>query len=389
MRRALLLLSLLVLALPAPASARVPDPVRLQALIDELVAAGAPGAGLHVRDDVGDWTGAAGLSSLGSGRAMSRSSRFRAGAVTSSYVATVTLQLVEEGRLALADTVESRLPGALSYGGRVTVGQLLAHRSGVPDHLAVTPLDEYLTGGDGGLRVWSPAELVGLVSSRPVAFEPGSAWGYSSTNYVLLGLIVEKVTGRPLGAEVERRILRPLGLEDTVFVTDPDLTGSRARGYAAPRGADGAPTAGPLVEVSTFDPSIVWASGNIAGDVEDVADFYRYLFAGRFLPPALLTEMKRGEATGNAGTRYGLGLTVTDLPCGPAFGHEGSVFGYTTIVLASEDGSRQVALFVNVSPAVPAVVDAVRRVATTIYCETTAPAPEPPAPPRAAALAAG
>jgi D-alanyl-D-alanine carboxypeptidase len=369
-----------LLAAPATSSARVPDPVRLQALVDELVAAGAPGAVLHVRDADDDWSGASGLSDIATANVMGRRSRFRVGSLTKSYVATVALQLVEEDRLALTDTLERHLPGTLPYGSRVTVRHLLQHRSGVPDYLAVAPLGDYPTAGPGRLRVWTPAELVGLVAGRPAAFEPGTAWGYSNTNFVLLGLIIERVTRRALGAEIDRRFLRPLALDDTFFPMEPRLPTPRSRGYAPPLGPDGQPTAGPLVEVSSFDPSIVWGAANMIADVDDVGDFYGYLLDGRFLSEGLLTEMKQAQPTGVPGVRYGLGLMVSDLPCGPAFGHDGDVFGFSTVALGSEDATRQVVLFVNVSPAPRAVLEAARRVAATAYCATVPP-PEPPAPP--------
>ena len=254
--------------------------------------------------------------SLGSGfaavetqRPMSASRIYRVGAVTKSYVATTVFQLVEEERLALTDTVEQRLPGVLPYGSRVTVRQLLQHRSGVPDYLAVAPLGDYLTGGPGALRVWKPQDLVGLVSAQPPAFDPGSAWGYSNTNYVLLGLIVERVTRRSLAAEVDRRIMRPLALDDTTFlVGEEDPPNPRARGYAAPRGPDGQPTTGLPTVVPGFDPSIAWAAGNMTSDVEDVADFYAFLLGGRFLSDGLLTEMKAGVPTTVTGMLYGGGL---------------------------------------------------------------------------------
>ena len=354
-------------AQPAP-----PPPLdgpKLQALLDAVVAAGAPGAAMYVLENGDDLSLGSGFAAVETQRPMSASRIYRVGSVTKSYVATTVLQLVEEERLALTDTVEQRLPGVLPYGSRVTVRQLLQHRSGVPDYLAVAPLGDYLTGGPGALTVWRPQDLVGLVSAQPPAFDPGSAWGYSNTNYILLGLIVEQVTRRSLAAEVDRRIMRPLALDDTTFlVGEEDPPNPRARGYAAPRGPDGQPTPGLPTVVPGFDPSIVWAAGNMTSDVEDVADFYAFLLGGRFLSDGLLTEMKAGVPTTVTGMRYGGGLQIRELPCGTVYGHDGGIFGFANVAVSSEDGTHQVVLAINLFPATPAVAAAVDRAVVGAYC---------------------
>jgi D-alanyl-D-alanine carboxypeptidase len=356
-------------AQPAPVPAPVPDPVRLQALLDAVVAAGAPGAAMYVLQNGEDVALGSGFAAVETQRPMTASRRYRIGSVTKSYVATTVLQLVEEERLALTDTVEQRLPGVLPYGSRITVRQLLQHRSGVPDYFGATPLGDYLTGGPAAMRVWTPLDLVGLVAAQPPAFEPGSAWGYSNTNYVLLGLIVERVTRRSLAAELDRRLLRPLALDDTDFlVADEDVPNPRARGYAAALGPDGQPTAGLPTVVPGFHPSIAWAAGNMTSDVEDVADFYAFLLGGRFLSEGLLTEMKAGGPTTVPGLRYGGGLMVRELPCGTVYGHDGGIFGFANVALSSEDGTHQVVLEVSLFPATPAVAAAVDAAVVGAYC---------------------
>jgi D-alanyl-D-alanine carboxypeptidase len=123
------------------------------------------------------------------------------------------LQLVAEGRLSLADTVERWLPGILPYGNQVTIRQLLNHTSGIPDN-ALEPLVTLYTFPAGRSRAWTPRELVALIADRPPDFPPGTAWSYSNTGYVLAGMIVEAATSRTLGHELTRRILRPPGLRE-------------------------------------------------------------------------------------------------------------------------------------------------------------------------------
>jgi D-alanyl-D-alanine carboxypeptidase len=165
------------------------------------------------------------------------------------------LQLVAEGRLSLSDTVERWLPGILPYGDQVTIRQLLNHTSGVPD--SDVPILTLYASRQGRFRAWTPQELVALVADQPPLFSPGTAFSYSNTDYVLAGLIIETATGRKLGQELARRILR-LGLRDTFFpVNSPGIPGPRSRGYSLPLGQE----EGPLLDFTVQNPSHAWAAG--------------------------------------------------------------------------------------------------------------------------------
>jgi D-alanyl-D-alanine carboxypeptidase len=206
--------------------------------------------------------------------------RFRIGSTTKAFTATVVLQLAGEGRLRLDDTVQRWLPGALPYSGDVTVRQLLSHTGGVPDVLPPV-LDELLHGDR--LRAWSPQELVAYAAARPRT-APG-VWAYSNTDYTLLGLLVERVTGHRLERELARRIVRPLRLRDTSFpVRSPAIPGRHARGYSL--GEDGR-----LHDVTRYSPSGAWAAGNGVSTLRDLERFQRALLGGRLLRPAQLREM--------------------------------------------------------------------------------------------------
>src|SRR4051794_5696776 len=187
----------------------------LQQLLDGVVAAGAPGTVALVNDGSRSghrhrmWTSASGVADLRSGRPMRPEDRFRVGSQTKPLVATVVLQLVDEGRLSLSDTVEHWLPGILPYGDHITVRQLLNHTSGVPEYALVPKRDLYR-----GIRFrsWTPRELVALVADKPQMFPAGSAWSYSNTNYVLAGLIVEAARGPNPRGRPAQRALPPPGL---------------------------------------------------------------------------------------------------------------------------------------------------------------------------------
>jgi D-alanyl-D-alanine carboxypeptidase len=199
-------------------------------------AAGSAGGGWGawrrrvVQGDGGPRQAASGVADLRTGRPMRPGLHFRAGSLTKSLVATVVLLLVAEGRLSLQDTLQRWLPGILPYGEQVTIRQLLDHTSGVPHNWAAVEQTLYRSSG-GRFRVWTPRELVALVADQPPSFPPGTAWSYSNTGYLLLGLVVEAASRSTLGQELHRRIFGPLGLHGTAS-HKPRLA-SRARARAA------------------------------------------------------------------------------------------------------------------------------------------------------------
>jgi D-alanyl-D-alanine carboxypeptidase len=348
----------------APAPQRI-DPGELRRLLDQIVAAGAPGAAALVRGEHGVQQAASGLADLRTRRPMRPGLNYRAGSVTKPLVATVVLQLVAEGRLSLSDTVEHWLPGILPYGDQVSIRQLLNHTSGVPEYLLV-PLLELYESRQGRFRSWAPRELVALVADQPPLFPPGATYSYSNTNYVLAGLIVEAATGRTLRQELTGRIIRPLRLRDTFFpINHPDIPGRNARGYSLPLSEQGPVLDGPLLDFTVYNPSLAWAAGNLVSDLGDLARFFRALLGGRLLSPALLAEMTTTVPIGQ-GAGYGLGLLVLDTPCGRLIGHDGGIPGFITIVLSTQDGRRQLGVMVNQFFTTPAVDQAYSQVVVEI-----------------------
>jgi D-alanyl-D-alanine carboxypeptidase len=347
-----------------PAPQRI-DPGELRRLLDQIVAAGAPGAAALVRDEHGVQQAASGLADLRTGRPMRPKLNYRVASVTKPFVATVVLQQVAEGRLSLSDTVERWLPGILPYGGQVSIRQLLNNTSGVPEYLLV-PLLELYESKQGRFRSWTPRELVALVAGQSPLFPPGTTYSYSNTNYVLAGLIVEAATGRTLGQELKRRIIRPLGLRDTFFPFNrPDIPGRNARGYSLPLGDQGPVLDGPLLDFTVYNPSLAWAAGNLVSDLADLQRFFRALLDGRLLPPELLAEMTTTVPIGQ-GAGYGLGLLVLETPCGRLIGHDGGIPGFITIVLSTQDGRRQFGIMVNQFFTTPAVDQAYGQVVVEI-----------------------
>jgi D-alanyl-D-alanine carboxypeptidase len=308
----------------------------LQSRLDQLVAAGVPGVIVLVRNGTQTTTLVAGVSDVTTNDPMQTDMRLRVASLAKSYVAAIVLQLVSEGKIALDDSVGRWLPGVVPNGKNITIEQLLGHRSGIFDYGSDPRLFEPYFAGDFGF-VWKPLELVALATSHDPLFAPGGGPSYSSTDYVLLGLIIEKVTGDRLGEEMKARIFDPLHLQATTFATSQKIEEPYAHGYLR-RGAKH------LIDVTRISPSHVWAGGNIVATAQDVATFYDALFSGQLVPADLLQKMK--DATFNP-SNIGLGIFQNTFSCGLFYGHDGTIAGYFSFAYQSEDGSRTIVMLAN------------------------------------------
>ncbi|MCF6526009.1 serine hydrolase [Streptomyces sp. JJ36] len=319
-----------------------------QRAMDALVAqARVPGVLGQAEDGGGMWHGASGVADRSSGRPRLAGDRFRIGSVTKTFVATVLLQLEAEGRLDLDDPVERWLPGRVRGNGhdgrRITVRALLNHTSGVADFTADPGYRRLL--GPGFLphryETHRPGELVRRAMRHPPLFPPGTGWAYSNTNYVLAGMVVEAVTGRGYAAEIERRVLRPLGLRRTTLPgTSPVIRGRHGRAYSA---LPGGGTGRRAVDVTRLDPSLAGAAGEMVSTTGDLLVFLRELLGGRLLPPRQLAAMTDTVPTGGRARfeGYGLGLWSLRLSCGTrVWGHDGDIHGSGTTAVTTRDGTH-------------------------------------------------
>jgi D-alanyl-D-alanine carboxypeptidase len=294
-----------------------------------------------VRTPAGVRRAAAGAARLAPRRALQPTDRYRIASVTKSFVAAVVLQLVGEGRLRLSDPVARRLPGLVPDGGTITIRQLLSHSSGLFDYDEDSAWVKARLARPG--RVWSARELVRIAVRHPPHFEPGSFWRYSNTNYVVLGLLVEAVTGRPLGAVLRSRLVEPLQLRATAYPLRTALTGAYAHGYLV----SGPPLPGPpgsLIDTSALVSPSSWGAGQLVSNADDVTAFFAALLGGRLLRPAQLRALK----TPVAGFDYGLGIYSRPTRCGVAWGHNGDIPGWRNVVFATSDGRRVATVMVNV-----------------------------------------
>jgi D-alanyl-D-alanine carboxypeptidase len=351
------------------AATAVPPRAGLQAALDVAVTAGSPGAHAGVVDDGGRWHGVSGVGDLVNRSAPDPRGQVRVGSITKTVVATAVLQLVGEGRVRLTDRVQDRLPGLLPYAEPITVRQLLQHTSGIPHTERWESLPEVDT------TRWqhqSPDETIRKgTEGKPLSFPPGQGVEYSNTNYAVLGKLVEEVTGRPLHAELQRRVLDRAGMRDSYLpyrYTRVDRPA--ARGYEWLHGPDAAPT-----DVTDYEMSRFWASGNLVSTVDDLNRFFRALLTGGLLPAAQLAEMRATVPSGVAGLEFGLGLMRIPLPPGCAapeiWGFNGSVPGYHTWSMHSPDAGRQLTVAVNTNLTSAAAQDAALQVVFAEFCGLT------------------
>jgi D-alanyl-D-alanine carboxypeptidase len=308
----------------------------LESLADKLIAAGVPGVAVVIK--AGDQTVkiARGVADRETGAAVTTEHHFRYGSVAKSLLSSITLQLVDEGKLRLDDTVESLLPGMVAGNSDATVEQVLRLQSGIFDH-ASDPrhMAPYIAGDFA--HAYTPEQLLALSNDHPVVFAPGTQFNYSNTNYVIIGLIIQKLTGKPLADVVAERITGPLGMSHSSMPLGSEMDAPFAHGYLA--------GTGPLVDVTGISASAEFGHGNLVSTPADVNTFYASLIAGKVVKPAQLTAMFTPDA--RITTNYGIGVwTIKDLPagCGAWIGHDAATAGYDTSSYARLDGRRQISV---------------------------------------------
>ena len=336
--------------------------------LEAVLRVGAPGVVIVANGPKLAWEQAAGVSNVETGAPITLEHRFRIASVTKLFVATVVLQLVDEGAFELDGEV-----GLIE--GAVTVRQLLNHTSGLPYGLEMNDLLEPYRENVAHRPQWTPSGMLKLIESRPRLFAPGEAWFYSGSNYVVLGLLIEETTGASLSEEVRRRILDPLGLVDTELPELASTPVGLARGYL-PADNPVLPGPGPgPIDLSEVEP-FGWGGGGMVSTARDMACFLQALLGGELLPPGMSAEMMRTVPSDwEESDGYGLGIEeVTSLwgieqsTCGSAWGHFGFSLGYTTIALGSRNGDRQVVVMFNTHPLSEEAWAVLGRLVWACYC---------------------
>lgn len=273
----------------------------LESLMQQMLDEGSPAVLVEVRDGDEVWSHAVGVQSVRSDAPATPTDHARIASLTKPMVATIVLQLVDEGHVKLDDEIEQHLPGVVD-GRKITVAQLLDHTSGVPDYVPVLAAGDPLAIPDTLKDGKSSEELVDLALQQPWINEPGEGYFYSNTNYVVLTMLIEKLTGQPLHEVFDERIAEPLGLDNTSIPDGDGMPEPRINGYWI----DGSLT----VDVTEQDSSLWVGAGGVVSTVSDVNTFMRGLMTGQLLPPELLGYMLRLNDDG-----YGLGIQSRGNDC--------------------------------------------------------------------------
>ncbi len=289
-----------------------------------------------------------GVSDIETGAPIRRDDHVRIGSVTKSFTVTVILQLVGEGRLSLDDQVGDFLPGVEN--GSATIAELANMRSGIFNYTEDADFVTEFVESDF-LRVWTDQELVDVADRNVPYFPPGGGWHYSNTNTVILGMIVEQVTGRSLGEEITDRIIEPLGLGGTSYPTTPDMPTPFAHGY----GFD------PLEDISFSDPSSSAGSGAMISRLEDLRKWGVALGSGTLLGEELQAERinslqpivfdpcddddpDRPKRSCPEYDEYGMGIGELS----GWIGHTGEYVGYTNLVMYEPESGSVVVIIANI-----------------------------------------
>jgi D-alanyl-D-alanine carboxypeptidase len=338
-------------------SSTTPTFAEMQAGLDAITATGVTGVLLRLGGPFGSEVLTSGVADRQSGRPPTATDTFRIASISKAYSGVVILDLVRDGLVGLDDTVERWLPGALPEGDRVHIRQLLDHTSGVFNY---TDDETFQTEfGNDPLRVWTPAELVAVAAGHRLNFEPGTAYAYSNTDNILIGLIAEAATGDSYAALLQSSVFGPLGLQHTALPTTTALPDPFIHGFFYHQD-------GTVQDVSeALSPTGSWASGAIISTATDLARFVGALVGGDLYGQALREQARRTVAgdsqppgpPGPGTNQAGLGLFRYDAACGTMWGHTGRFPGYRTYALATPNGRRTLVLTLNEEPA-PAAADA-------------------------------
>jgi CubicO group peptidase (beta-lactamase class C family) len=299
--------------------------------------AGGLAAGLSVEVSRGSkvlWAGGFGTADVAKRVPATARTVYQIGSITKTFTAALVMQLVQQHRLKLSDPLAQFVPG-LPWGNRVTIAELLDHTSGIVDYLNSTPsmLGAHCrvpSGAVAGCPRLRPDHVVGWLADHALQFQPGTEWSYSNSNYYLLGLVIERVTGQPYGSYLEDHVLAPLGLSHTGACPDDMRPPSDAVGYLVADQAGSSP-----VPVRGADPipSDAFSAGELCSTTGDLVEWANDLASGRVVRPGTYKEMATPTRLPDGkAVPYGYGLQLGPVDGQPSVSHHGSIFGFVAFV---------------------------------------------------------
>ena len=262
-----------------------------------------------------------------------RETKFRIGSVTKEFTATAILQLAEAGRLAIDDPVSKYYSDAPKTWEKITIRHLLTHTSGIPSY---TDIPNFFVKEARTAR--TPEEIIRLTRDKPLQFEPGSKFAYDNSGYVLLGYIIERVSGETYADYVQKHIFDPLGMKNSGYDSSGKIIPHRAEGYQSNKGE--------LVNAPFIDMSLPYAAGSLYSTVDDLLIWDQALYAGKPLSPASLQQMFT-----DYGNKYGFGWVIDEKYGHKRFWHNGAINGFRSIISRYPDDKFTIMLLANVLPA--------------------------------------
>ncbi|MFF9504947.1 serine hydrolase domain-containing protein [Streptomyces sp. NPDC014656] len=285
-----------------------------------------PGKGCYVR--------ATGVADKRTGEPMSPDGFIRIGSETKTFTVTALLQLVDEGKVGLDDPIDDYVRG-VPNGHRITLRQLAGMRSGLFPYTSDSGFLHDLLSEPK--RPYNPWELLSYGYRHANTFQPGATFQYSNSNLVLLGLVVEKVTGRPLARVLHERVVRPAGLRHSFLPKGAEFPLPHPHGYTDQT------LSGAVADTTDWNPSWAWAAGAMISDLQDLRRWARVVATGELLSPATQAQRLKTLPTGFPGTSYGLGILNTN----GWIGHNGSLPGYETVTVHLPSQKATLVLMLN------------------------------------------
>ncbi|MFE0187914.1 serine hydrolase domain-containing protein [Streptomyces sp. NPDC058989] len=335
------------------------DPAELNAAMENVHRAGMPGLFAEVCDGDQVWRGAAGVADVATGRPVTADMRHRVGSITKTFTAAAVLQQVESGQIGLDLPIGRYLPRLVpkERGDAITVRMLMNHTSGFAEYLpyAYPSLKAYPVVADTRPQSledhrftrFDPIELIEMGVTAPPVRAPGETPGvYSNANYLLLGQLLEEVTGTTAEQYITRNVIERAGLRDTGFPAGLSVDGPHSQIYEAWFGMIDPPR-----DYSVYDMSWVGPTASLISTVTDLNRFFGRLLAGEIVSPSSLAQMQRTVPVVSQEQRtidYGLGLHPMEAPGrGTYWGHGGTVWGAGALAMTSADGHRRMSVAVN------------------------------------------
>jgi CubicO group peptidase (beta-lactamase class C family) len=263
---------------------------------------------------------------------------YRIGSITKQFTSAAVMQLVEQGKVSLDDDITKYFPGFSTHGQRILVRHLMNHTSGIPSYTDIPSFGRVVT-------LDLPHDsLLAMVQRDSLMFSPGSGFYYNNTGYYMLGMLIEKVTGRPYGEYLDQQLFQPLGMRATRYCATGPIIKHRAQGYGAEHGS--------LVNATYIDMNLPFAAGSLCSTVGDMVKWESALFGGKVVSKGSLAQMTTpARLTSSRPMSYGFGLAPDTVRGHRVVGHGGGINGFISHEEYYPDDSLTVVVLANTAPA--------------------------------------